>query len=108
MDLKKLLGKKVKQYRILRGLSQEKFSEMLNISQRTLSGIECGNNFLTAQTLEKIMEVLKISPDDLFHVEYLKEPKELINELTSTIKTLENDEEKLRLVYKIIQSIVKD
>ena len=108
MDLKKLLGKKVKQYRILRGLSQEKFSEMLNISQRTLSGIECGNNFLTAQTLEKIMEVLKISPDDLFHVEYLKEPKELINELTLTIKTLENDEEKLRLVYKIIQSIVKD
>ncbi len=108
MDLKKLLGKKVKQYRILRGLSQEKFSEMLNISQRTLSGIECGNNFLTAQTLEKIMEILKISPDDFFHIEYLKEPKELINELITEIKVLENNEEKLRLIYKIVQAIIKN
>ncbi len=108
MDLKKLLGKKVKQYRILRGLSQEKFSEMLNISQRTLSGIECGNNFLTSQTLEKMMEVLKISPDDLFHIEYLKEPKELTDELLNIIKSLEHDEEKLRLIYKIVQAIVKD
>ena len=108
MNLKKLLGKKIKQYRILRGLSQEKFSEMLNISQRTLSGIECGNNFVTSQTLEKMMEVLEISPDDLFHMEYLKDPKELIIEITNIIKKLEKDEEKLRLIYKIIQVIVKD
>ena len=49
MDIKRLLGKKIKQYRILKGYSQEKFAELLNISQRTLSGIECGSNFLSSQ-----------------------------------------------------------
>ena len=107
MDIKKLLGKKIKQYRILRGYSQEKLAELLNISQRTLSGIECGNNFLTSQTMDKILEVLKISPDEIFYVEYLKSPKEKINELVEEIKKLEQDEQTLQIVYKVIKAILK-
>ena len=107
MDIKKLLGKKIKQYRILRGYSQEKLVELLNISQRTLSGIECGNNFLTSQTMDKILEVLKISPDEIFYVEYLKSPKEKINELVEEIKKLEQDEQTLQIVYKVVKVILK-
>ncbi len=107
MDIKKLLGKKIKQYRILRGYSQEKLAELLNISQRTLSGIECGNNFLTSQTMDKILEVLKISPDEIFYVEYLKSPKEKINELVEEIKKLEQDEQTLQIVYKVVKAILK-
>lgn len=107
MDIKKLLGKKIKQYRILRGYSQEKLAELLNISQRTLSGIECGNNFLTSQTMDKILEVLKISPDEIFYVEYLKSPKEKINELIEEIKKLEQDEQTLQIVYKVVKAILK-
>ena len=77
-DIKKLLGKKIKRYRTLKGYSQERFFEMLDISQRTLSGIECGTNFLTAQTLNKIFEVLNITPDEMFRLEYLKSKKELV------------------------------
>ncbi len=106
MDIKKLLGKKIKQYRILRGFSQEKLSEMLGISQRTLSGIECGNNFLTSHTMNKILEVLKIGPDELFKIEHLKSSKELVNDINKLIKTIENDEEKLQLIYKIIKDII--
>ena len=107
MDIKKLLGKKIKQYRILRGYSQEKLAELLNISQRTLSGIECGNNFLTSQTMDKILEVLKISPDEIFYVEYLKSPKEKINELVEEIEKLEQDEQTLQIVYKVVKAILK-
>ena len=107
MDIKRLLGKKIKQYRILKGYSQEKFAELLNISQRTLSGIECGSNFLSSQTLNKILEVLKISPDDLFYVEYLKSNKELVDELVLDIKALEGDNEKLRSVYKVVKALIK-
>ncbi|MBR5303367.1 MAG: helix-turn-helix transcriptional regulator [Candidatus Gastranaerophilales bacterium] len=108
MEIKKLLGRKIKQYRILRGLSQEKLAELLNISQRTLSGIECGNNFLTSQTMDKILEVLKISPDELFYVEYLKNSKEMMKELIQDIKSLENNEEKLKIAYKVLKAIIKD
>lgn len=108
MEIKKLLGRKIKQYRILRGLSQEKLAELLNISQRTLSGIECGNNFLTSQTMDKILEVLEIRPDELFYVGYLKNPKELIKEMIQDIKSLEDDEERLKTAYKVLKAIVRD
>lgn len=108
MDIKKLLGKKIKYFRILRGYSQEKFSELLNISQRTLSGIECGNNFLTSNTLERILEVLKIKPSELFKIEEYQEPKIIIAELIQDIKSLENNEEKLQLTYRILKSIINN
>ena len=81
---------------------------MLNISQRTLSGIECGNNFLTAQTMEKILEVLEISPDELFYMEYLKSKKEIVAELIDDIKSQAENEEKLRTLYKVVKAIIKD
>ena len=108
MDIKRLLGKKIKQYRILRNYTQEQLAEKLNISQRTLSGIECGANFLTAQTLNKIFEVLEITPDDLFYLNYLKPNKELVNELISDIKMQVNDTEKLHTIYKVVKAIIKD
>ena len=107
MDIKKLLGKKIKHYRILKGLSQEKLSDLLNISQRTLSGIECGNNFLTSQTMNKILEVFDITPNELFYVEYLKSSDELVYELINDIKSLKN-EEKLQTIYKVVKAIIKD
>jgi len=105
-DIKKLLGKKIKYYRVSKGYSQEQFSEMLNISQRTLSGIECGTNFLTSQTLNKIFEVLGVTPDEMFYVSHLKPKKELISELISDIMSLEADEEKLQTVYKLVKAII--
>lgn len=108
MDIKRLLGKKIKQYRILRNYTQEQLAEKLNISQRTLSGIECGANFLTAQTLNKIFEVLEITPDDLFYLNYLKPNKELVNELISDIKMQINDTDKLHTIYKVVKAIIKD
>ena len=66
MNLKEILGKNIKQYRILRGFSQEEFAEKIDISQQTLSRIECGKNFLTAETLEKILSVLGVKINELF------------------------------------------
>lgn len=108
MKIKELLGKKIKQYRILRGYTQEEFSELLNISQRTLSGIECGKNFLSSTTMDKILEVLKIKADDLFYLDYLRSDKELIEELKNDIQNLKSDPEKLRMAYKIIKAVIKD
>ena len=99
-------GKIIKKLRRERGFSQEKLAEMLNISQRTLSGIECGNNFLTSQTMDKILEVLDISPDELFYVEYLKGSKEIKEELISDIKALD-DENTLQTLYKVAKAIIR-
>ena len=103
-----MLSERIYQFRRKSGLSQEQLAEKLNISQRTLSGIECGANFLTAQTLNKIFEVLEITPDDLFYLNYLKPNKELVNELISDIKMQINDTDKLHTIYKVVKAIIKD
>ena len=53
MDIKKAIGKRIKEVRKSRGLSQKKLAEMVDIAQNTLSYIETGDNFFTAETLEK-------------------------------------------------------
>lgn len=51
MGVKEELGKKIKRMRLNRGLTQEQLAEAVDVSQRTLSGIEIGENFVTAETL---------------------------------------------------------
>ena len=103
MGIKELLGKRIKEIRKERGLTQEEFAERINISQRTLSGIEVGKNFLTSQTFDKILEVFEIQPDEIFKVKSLRPIEELRKELVENIKTM--SEEKIRLAYSILDIV---
>jgi DNA-binding helix-turn-helix protein len=76
-NIKKLLGAKISQIRKERGFSQIKFAEMLGLSTNALSIIETGNGFLTAETLEKILEKLNLEPDELFSFGGIKTNEEL-------------------------------
>lgn len=108
MNVKRLLGRKIKQYRVLKGFTQEELAEKLNISQRTLSGIECGTNFLSSNTLEKILEVFDISLEEMFYFNYLKSNKEIVNELINVIKAYADDTQKLQTIYKVVKAIIRD
>ena len=108
MNVKRLLGRKIKQYRVLKGFTQEELAEKLNISQRTLSGIECGANFLSSNTLEKILEVFDISLEEMFYFNYLKSNKEIVNELINDIKAYADDTQKLQTIYKVVKAIIRD
>ena len=59
-------GHKVKEFRKLSGLSQEKFAELIEVSPTTVTAIERGRNFVTYATLKNICEVLNIEPKQLF------------------------------------------
>jgi transcriptional regulator with XRE-family HTH domain len=73
MGIKEELGKKIKRMRINRGLTQEQLAEAVDVSQRTLSGIEIGENFVTAETLDKIIKALNTTTEELFATNHLKE-----------------------------------
>lgn len=103
LDIKKQLGAQIKRLRQSKGLSQEAFAERINISTRTLCGIEIGKNFLTSATLEKIIEVLEITPQELFMINHLKPREDLTNEIIQTVRKIK-DREKIEIIYKIIKS----
>ncbi|MBP3820451.1 helix-turn-helix transcriptional regulator [bacterium] len=105
MDIKKELGQKIKRIRQNKGITQEQLAEMTGISTRTLGGIEIGENFMTAQTMEKIIECLNISINDLFTAEHLRPTEELIKEIHAVINSHKNDRIKIEEIYKVIKAI---
>lgn len=108
MGIKKELGKKIKRMRQNRGMTQEQLAEAVEVSQRTLSGIEIGENFVTADTLDKIINALDTTPEELFAVDHLKTPAEILKEISYDIKKLQDEPEKLEILYKFTKSLLKD
>ena len=106
MGIKKDLGIKIKRMRLKRGMTLESLSEAVNISHRTLSGIEIGENFCTAETLDKIINALETTPEELFALDHIKQEKDLINEICKSVHSLEG--EKLEIAYKVVKGLLKE
>lgn len=105
MGIKKELGKKIKQYRIAQGYTQEKLSELVDISQKALSSIEVGENFVTSETLDKLLSALDITAEDLFSTNDVKEPSELLKMINQNLASIGEDAQKLEIIYNLTKSL---
>ncbi len=105
-NIKKLLGAKISQIRKERGFSQIKFAEMLGLSTNALSIIETGNGFLTAETLEKILEKLNLEPDELFSFGGIKTNEELHKNILKNLETIKSDRTKLTVIDTLLKSLL--
>lgn len=107
MTVKKEFGKQIKNLRTVNGYTQEKLAELLNVSQRALSSIELGNNFVSAETLEKILKVFDITLEDLFATNSFKDSDELLKMINKNISEIGNNPEKLEIIYNLTKSLNK-
>lgn len=103
MTIKKNLGNRIREIRISHSLTQEALAELVNISAKSLSQIELGNNFVSAETLEDICEALNINPKVLFDFEYSEISNE--NSIEEIVKRLEKNPQLLKTVYKIVLAL---
>tara|TARA_Y100001968_G_scaffold270541_1_gene261767 strand:+ start:89 stop:487 length:399 start_codon:yes stop_codon:yes gene_type:complete len=60
------IGRKIARIRELRGMKQETLAEELGISQQSVSSLEKSEK-VEDETLKKVSEVLKVSPDAIRH-----------------------------------------
>ncbi|MFT3663033.1 MAG: helix-turn-helix transcriptional regulator [Gordonia sp. (in: high G+C Gram-positive bacteria)] len=65
-DLQKAVGRNLRAYRLERGLSQEKFAEVLGVHRTYMGGLERGERNLTLRSVERIAERLNLDPINLF------------------------------------------
>ena len=72
MELKKQLGKRIKELREQRNLSQEYIAEQLDIHPANYWRIENGVSYPKPENLEKICEILEVKPQGLLHLSILK------------------------------------
>ena len=108
MNIKKELGEKIKRVRKSRGITQEQLAEMIDISPRSLSNIEVGGCFVKSETLEKILEALNITTEELFANEHIKTNIELLKNIDMYLNKVKNDNKTLGKIYRILKCIVED
>ncbi len=103
MNIKKYIGKRIKELRKLRHLSQEQLAEKIDINQNALSYIETGENFFSAETLEKLISALDIEPSELFEINHLQKDEQLLDEI---VQMLRQNPNRIKDIYKITKSLV--
>ena len=105
MNIKKLLGKRIQELRKRRKLTQENLAERINVEPVSISNIENGKYYPSAENLEKIMTVLQISPQKLFTFEHLQPDDNMISEIDNLIR---NNPHKLKDIYKIVRALTEE
>lgn len=105
MNIKKLLGAKIKRLRKNRGLTQEQLSEMIDITPRNLSRVEVGESFVSADTLDKILQALSVTAEELFAYENIKETKELLADIYTSIDEIKTNKKQLEKVHRLIKFV---
>ena len=108
MNIKNLLGEKVKRLRKMRGFTQEQFAEMIDITPRNLCRIESGENFVTSETLDKILNAINVPADVLFSYEHLKNEKEILAEIYTFIDKIKSDSKLLEKAHRMLRFMAED
>jgi transcriptional regulator with XRE-family HTH domain len=81
-DLRAVLGANLKRYRSLKGFSQAKLAEMLDISPNFISDMETGKRWLSSDTLVNLAKAL-----DVEAYEFLKFPQASADDISEFIQT---------------------
>ena len=102
--IKSLFGKKIKDYRKKRHLTQAQLAELINVDDKHISCIESGKNFPSTDLIERFSVALKVEPKDLFEFYHLQDSVDLKSDIISMLDTLTQEE--LSLVYKYIRTFL--
>lgn len=103
------LGRRIRKYRKLQGLTQEKAAELAELSQKYFSKVERGLGHPTVEAMTKISDILKISLDTLVN----GEADDISGEISSMILMMRqldkvNQQRMLEIMKRIIEFSGKD
>lgn len=104
MNIKNLFGRKIKEYRKKRNLTQAQLAELVNVDDKHISCIEGGKNFPSADLIERLATSLEVEPKDLFEFYYLQETADLKSDLIAMLDKLNPDE--LSLAHKYVRTFL--
>jgi len=103
MNKKKLIGKRIKELRKSKGLSQEELAEKADTSPNYLSRMERGTENPTLDMLIKLSNALEVEMWEMFDFGHVANQKELKQAIQSFAKI--SNEPTLRLALKIIRAV---
>ena len=104
VNIKKLFGRKIKEYRKKKNLTQAQLAELVNVDDKHISCIESGKNFPSPDLIERLAASLDVEPKDLFEFYYLQDAEDLKSDIITMLDKLNKDE--LALAHKYIRTFL--
>lgn len=105
MDIKQGFGKRIKELRKARNLTQEQLAEMLNIEPPNVSRMESGLHLPKTETIETLRRIFNVPIYELFKFEHHNSRSFLVQEIEKFLKTSSKSD--LEFVYKIIVNLLE-
>lgn len=106
MNLKKLFGLNVQKYRKLKNYTQEKLSEIIGIDPASISAIETGKYFVSAENLYKLSQALNVKISDLFNFENLSSNETTYEEIIKLLSYFKDDSVRLNAVKNFLKALI--
>ena len=66
MDIKILVGKRVKELRNKIGISQEELADIAELDRTYITSVECGKRNISIVNIEKLTKALNVSMSEFF------------------------------------------
>lgn len=66
MDIKIVVGKRVKELRNKLGISQEELADLASLDRTYITSVECGRRNISIVNIDKIAKALKVELNDFF------------------------------------------
>ncbi len=101
----KVFGKRIKELRERKKLTQEKLAEKIGLDLQTISRIETGYYFTSFENLEKLANALDVTIADLFDFGHVKTKEELIKEINIALNN--SAEKDVQIIHKLIFGYLK-
>ena len=86
-----LFGKRFKELREAKKLTQEQLAEYLGVEARQISRIETGKCFTTLDNLCKIAKIYNVEVKDIFSFEYLNNKQDFIDATVAILNSASED-----------------
>jgi len=106
MKTEQLLGRRIRELRKARNLTQEQFGERTGINYKYLGAVERGQENPTVKVLERIARALGVALWELFVLEHLEpDSKALKRKISQLIES--QDQEELQRAFKLLSALLK-
>jgi len=102
---KKLFGKRLKELREKRGMTQEELSNLLDIEWQHISRLENGKNLPSCAILIALAEIFDVDIREFTRYEHLQTSTNIDEKISELIKTAKSEQK--TMFYNILCAVLK-
>lgn len=105
MSVVEELGRRIRELRKKKGLSQEQVAEQAGISGKYLGEVERGEVNVSVLVLSKLATVFQVDMSEMLRWRHQRNRKELQDELIDWLEKASNED--VRRIYRVIAALLK-